>query len=252
MIKSRMVAARRGLVAAVGIAGAVLTIGAPASAHVGVDADEMAAGSATALSFGFSHGCGESPTSSLRFQMPVGVNRAVPHAHAGWDVTVETETLPEPIEGAHGQVITERPAVIEFTARDGFEVPNGVRDAVTITVTAPEEEGLVHFKVVQGCVEGSSGWIEEWDGTGAEPDNPAPSVMVVAATGTHGDGADASDAAAPSDTAAPAATVAIDGDASDAGDSAGSTNGVAIAGVVLGAVGVGVGTTALVTSRRKS
>src|SRR5690606_13393407 len=149
-----------------GIAGAVIAVASPVSAHVGVDADEIEAGAATPLGCSFSHGCGDEPTTSLRFEIPATVHQAVPQAHAGWDVEIETEELAEPVEGAHGSTITERPAIISFTARDGFAVPNGVRDTVTITVTAPEDEGLLHFKVIQGCGDVSNDWIEEWDGTG--------------------------------------------------------------------------------------
>ena len=111
---------RKALRAAVGagIAGAVITVASPVSAHVGVDADEIEAGAATPLGFSFSHGCGDEPTTSLRFEIPAAVNRAVPQAHAGWDVEIETEALAEPVEGAHGSTITERPAIIAFTARD--------------------------------------------------------------------------------------------------------------------------------------
>ena len=208
-----------------GIAGAVIAVASPVSAHVGVDADEIEAGTATPLGFSFSHGCGDEPTTSLRFEIPAAVNRAVPQAHAGWDVEIETQELAEPVEGTHGSTITERPAIISFTARDGFEVPDGVRDTVTITVTAPEDEGLLHFKVIQRCGDVSNDWIEEWDGTGEEPESPAPSVMVVESSGDHGD---------------------------EPVEDDGSSNGLAIAGVALGAVGTAVGTTALAVSRKRA
>lgn len=221
--------------AALGVVGAAVAVASPVSAHVGVDKDEIEAGAATPLSFSHSHGCDGEPTTSLRFEIPAGVNRAVPHAHPGWDIEIETEELPEPIEAGHGSTITERPAIITFTAREGFEVPDGVRDAVTITVTAPEQEGLLHFKVIQGCGDVSNDWIEEWDGTGEEPESPAPSVMVVAASGgSHGD---------------EPAEVTVD---EDDDDSDGGSKGLAITGVALGAAGLGVGATALATSRKRT
>lgn len=225
------------VLAALGAVGAVMAVGAPVSAHVGIDKDEIEAGVATPVSFSFSHGCEESPTNSLRFEIPDGVNRAVPQAHPGWDIAIETEELAEPIQPAHGDPITERPAIVTFTARDGFEVSNGVRDTVTITVTAPEEEGLLHFKVIQGCVEGSNDWIDEWDGTGEEPESPAPSVMVVAAAGDgDGDGHGGE----------------VEATADDDTSSDGGSNALAITGIVLGAAGLGVGGTALVATRKRS
>ena len=64
----------------VGIAGAVMAVASPVSGHVGVDAEEIEAGAATALGFSFSHGCGDEPTTSLRFEIPATVNQAVPQS----------------------------------------------------------------------------------------------------------------------------------------------------------------------------
>ena len=89
-------------------------------------------------------------------------------------------------------------------------MPSGVKDTMSLSFTAPEAPGQLFFEVIQGCEVGSNDWIDEWDGTGEEPERPAPSVMVVAAAG---------------------------------GDDDGSSNGLAIAGIVLGAAGLGVGGT---------
>ena len=229
------------------VARCALIVGAGSlSAHVGVDQDEIEAGSSATLGFSFSHGCEDSPTTSMSFQIPEGVNNAVPLAHAGWDIEVEREELAEPIESAHGDPITDRPAVITFTAREGFIVPSGVKDTMSLSFTAPEAPGQLFFKVIQGCEVGSNDWIDEWDGTGEEPESPAPSVMVVAATGEDATGSTAPATTTGSD--APATTVAVDDDGGD--DDDGSSNGLAIAGIVLGAAGLGVGGTALVRSRK--
>jgi len=234
----RMKSWKRPVVAGVmGTVGA-LALGSGASAHVGVDQQEVVAGESATLTFVHGHGCGDSPTTSLRFQIPESVHDAVAWSHPGWDVTVEREELATPIESAHGDPVTERPATITFTARDGFEIPNGVRDGVRISFTAPEEPGTLFFKVIQGCAEGSNDWIEEWDGTGDEPDHPAPSVQVVAASAV--DGGDAANGAAEDDDAA--TTADDDGD--------GNGNGLAIAGVVLGAIGTVAGGASLLRGRR--
>ena len=177
----------RGVAAVAGGACALIVGAGSLSAHVGVDQDEIEAGSSATLGFSFSHGCEDSPTTSMSFQVPEGVNNAVPLAHAGWDIEVEREELAEPIESAHGDPITDRPAVITFTAREGFIVPSGVKDTMSLSFTAPEAPGQLFFKVIQGCEVGSNDWIDEWDGTGEEPESPAPSVMVVAATGERRD-----------------------------------------------------------------
>ena len=193
----------RGVAAVAGAACALIVGAGSLSAHVGVDQDEIEAGSSATLGFSFSHGCEDSPTTSMSFQIPEGVNNAVPLAHAGWDIEVEREELAEPIESAHGDPITDRPAVITFTAREGFIVPSGVKDTMSLSFTAPEAPGQLFFKVIQGCEVGSNDWIDEWDGTGEEPESPAPSVMVVAATGGDA-GEDATGSTAPATTTASA------------------------------------------------
>lgn len=231
------------------VTGIGIVISSPALAHVGVSADEVEAGTSTSLTFRYGHGCDESPTNSLRFEVPEGVNDAIPYTHPGWDISIENADLAEPVMSAHGDEITERPAVITFTARDGFEVPGGVRDEVTLGFTAPEQTGQLFFKVIQGCTEGSNDWIEEWDGTGTEPEHPAPSVMVVPATGeSGGDEHGASDDDEHED---PPATTIVDGADDSTGDN-GSSNGLATIGIVLGALGVGVGGTALATNRKRN
>ncbi|MET0145916.1 MAG: DUF1775 domain-containing protein [Ilumatobacteraceae bacterium] len=42
---------------------------------------------------------------------------------------------------------------------------------------APDTEGELFFKVIQGCADGEDAWIDEWDGTGTEPESPTPSVL---------------------------------------------------------------------------
>lgn len=212
--------------------GAMLMFGSSVAAHVGVDQDQIVAGESTALSFSFSHGCGESPTNSMKFQIPEGVDNAVPQVHAGWDIAVERADLVEPIESGHGAPVTDRPSVITFTARDGYEVPNGQRDTFTLSFRAPESAGQLFFPVIQGCVDGESAWIAQWDGTGAEPDDPAPSVMVVAGADT-----------ASTDTASH-----DDHGGDDTSD--GGSNGLAIIGIVIGALGLGIGAVALTRTTR--
>jgi uncharacterized protein YcnI len=218
------------LVAGMFTAGVVLALGGPAAAHVGVDKNEIVAGASTTLSFSISHGCGDSPTTSMRFQIPEGVNNAMPQVHPGWEIEVERAELPEPIESAHGDPITDRPAVISFTAGAGNAVPNGQRDTFSITFTAPETTGALSFPVIQGCEDGVNEWIEAWDGTGTEPESPAPYVMVVAAESEGGGG----EVAAPSN-----------------GDGGGSSDALAIVGIVVGAVGLVVAVVALTRTRSR-
>jgi uncharacterized protein YcnI len=165
---------------------------ATSSAHIGTSEDEVAAGSTTALGLTVGHGCGESSTTEVAVQIPEGINNAQPFAHPGWSVATEMETLSPPVTSAHGDEVTERVAVITFTAAPGQALPHDVRDTFTINFTAPDSPGeTLWFKTVQTCEEGENAWIEEWDGEGEEPDRIAPSVVVGEPEGDagHGDGA---------------------------------------------------------------
>ena len=163
------------------------TLGAPpALAHVGTDKDEVAAGASTTLTFSIGHGCEESPTTSMRFQIPESVLNAAPVVKPGWTIEVEKQDLATPVEAGHGEQQTDRTAIITFTAQDGYAVDSGFRDNFTLAFAAPEAEGPLFFKVIQGCEAGENAWIDEWDGTGDEPEHPAPSVMVVAGSADEG------------------------------------------------------------------
>jgi len=166
----------------------------------------------------------------MRFQVPESINNAVPQVHPGWDVTIEKAALATPVSVAHGDPQTQRNSIITFTARPGNEVPGGQRDSFVLSFTAPATPGTLFFKVVQGCVAGENPWITEWNGTGAEPEHPAPKVSVVEA-------------------AASSTSVAVGG--SDDDDDDGS-DALGYAGVGLGAAGLGIASVALARSRRTS
>ena len=219
----------------------VLAVGAAAaSAHVGVDKEEITAGASTVLTFSVGHGCAGSPTSSMKFQVPEGVLNAQPLVKPGWEIAVEREQLATPVESSHGDPQTDRVAVVTFTADEGNALPNEYRDTFSMSFRAPEAEGELFFKVVQGCETGENAWIEEWDGTGEEPEHPAPSVKVVAAVADAG-----------ADGATPVADVATsvpvgNTDSSDDGDS----NGLAIVALVVGGLGLVVASASLLRNRR--
>lgn len=159
----------------------------PAAAHVGLAADTYAAGSTAMVTFGFGHGCGESPTTSLAIQIPEEFTTVLPVYAPGWHIEVEKETLATPVAGSHGQQITERPAVITFTADEPIET--GIYAMVTLRVTIPEglEGETIYFPVIQGCSEGESAWIEiPQDGQDAHDlESPAPSMTITAAGDDH-------------------------------------------------------------------
>ncbi|MFJ4224784.1 YcnI family protein [Microbacterium sp. NPDC089695] len=185
---------RRTLVAGL-VGGAVLALAVPtmASAHVGVSPDELVAGDHGTLTFSFSHGCEDSPTTALRITMPEGLASVAPTIDADWTIDVE--------RGDDGLV-----SAVTYTALT--PVPNGLRGAVTLGIGLDDStpDTLV-FPVVQTCVTGSTEWTQVAE-DGEDPhslDAPAPVVSVVEGSAAHGGHEDADADADAADAAAAAA-----------------------------------------------
>lgn len=242
-----------GRVAAGTAAAVALTLvgfAAPAGAHVSPDKTEVPAGGYTDIKLGVGHGCEGSPTTKLEVQIPAEIANVTPYVVPGWDVEVTTETLDEPIEGSHGEQITERDAVVTWTAEPGNELPDGFKMQFGLSFQVPDAEGTVlHFPSVQTCVEGATDWIQIPVEGEEEPPEPAPSVTIIAGSGDgHGGGGDEG-AEDGSDTEATTTTAPATEDSSDSSDDSGSSNGLAIAGLVAGLAGLGVGGAAFAKSR---
>jgi uncharacterized protein YcnI len=155
-----------GVAASIGIVAATCAI-----AHVGLAVDGAAApGSTNLFGFGPGHGCGTSPTTALRIQIPAGIENVKPVAKPGWDIDILT--------GADGAV-TE----ISFT---GGNLPNEWYDVFWLRARVNAEavpETHIYFPVIQECVEGANNWIAIPVEGQPEPEEPAPGFEVHAATG---------------------------------------------------------------------
>jgi uncharacterized protein YcnI len=162
---------------------AALAPGGSASAHVSIAEDEVAAGSAAILTFSFSHGCDGSPTTQIRIQMPESIPTVAPTINANWDAEKVMEALDTPIEGSHGEQITERVSEVVYTAKT--PVADGFRDTFELSVSIPADAAgqTLYFATIQTCETGESAWIEVPE-EGQDPDeldSAAPSIAVVAA-----------------------------------------------------------------------
>lgn len=218
---SRNTRTRRLSLAALGVlGGATLALAVPAmaGAHVGVSPDELAAGDHGVLTFSFSHGCENSPTTALRITMPEGLASVAPTMDSNWNIEVE--------RGDDGLV-----SAVTYTAV--APVPTDLRGAVSMGVGLDENTpDTLAFPVVQECVEGSTEWTQLAE-NGEDPhslDAPAPVISVTAAAaGGHGEHAETEDA--------------------DKGDEATATSAVSDPlGVALGAGGLVAGFAALVVA----
>ncbi|MGW9156401.1 MULTISPECIES: YcnI family copper-binding membrane protein [unclassified Microbacterium] len=170
---------RRPALATAGVLGGVilaLAVPTMAGAHVGVSPDELAAGDHGVLTFSFSHGCENSPTTALRITMPEGLASVAPTMDGDWSIAVE--------RGDDGLV-----SAVTYTALT--PVPNDLRGAVSMSVGLDESTPeTLAFPVVQECVDGKTEWTQLAE-NGEDPhslDAPAPVVSVAAAAAEgHGD-----------------------------------------------------------------
>jgi len=221
----------------------------PAGAHISGDKGEVPAGGYTQVTFTVPHGCEDEPTSAIAISIPEAILNAAPQVVAGWDAETIITALDEPVETAHGEPQTERVSEITWTAQPGNELPSPYRQVFTVGFKAPETPGedLV-FPIVQSCPTAETAWIEVPVEGEEEPEHPA---VVVAVGEAEGDGHDAEEAEAEETAAdgesASDTTEAQVADADDSDD--GGSDGLAIAGVVLGGLGLAAGGTALVRGR---
>ena len=174
-----------GLGAGLGLA---VAVSATAAAHVSIQEDEVVAGESAIVTFAFSHGCEGSPTTEVRIQMPESIPTVSPTINANWDVEKVTEALDTPIEGSHGEQITERVSEVVYTARTPVE--DGFRDTFELSVNVPEDVAgqTIYFPTIQTCETGESAWIElpAQDQSADDLESPAPSVVVVAPSEAEG------------------------------------------------------------------
>ena len=137
------------------------------------------------------HGCDGSATTKIAISMPEEIPQVTATRNPYWDLAVRSEPLPEPIEDAHGNEITEREAVVVYTAKE--PLPDPERDTFQLSVQLPDAVGeTLAFPIVQTCEEGETGWTEvAEEGQDAEElEHPAPTLTITEAEG-DGHGAEA-------------------------------------------------------------
>lgn len=219
---------RGALIAA--LATGFVLVPAAAQAHVGVTPDSMTAEGSAVLTFSFTHGCEDSPTTALRVTMPEGLTSVSPTVDGLWDVAVD--------RADNGLV-----SAVTYTA--ATPIAHDLRGEVTMAVRLGEDAAeTLAFPVEQRCETGANEWVEIAE-DGQDPhdlESPAPVVTVSdAAAEAHDDHGTSGEHKA-SDTAS--ADAVSDG-------SAGSGAAPAI-GIALGAAGLLAGIAALFVAVRAS
>ena len=143
---------------------AAVALASPALAHIDPDPTEAQAGSTLSVAFTVEHGCDGSPTIQLDMRLPDGVTDARPDAIAGWEGSIDAD-------------------VVTFA---GGPLPDDQEGTFSVTMTLPPTpDTTVYFPFVQRCEVGEIRWIAiPTDDSGAEPEEPAPALLLTGPVAT--------------------------------------------------------------------
>ena len=211
---------RNTLLASTALAAALLAAPAVAAAHVTVQPKQAPAGGFVRLDVRVPNERDDANTTKVDVKFPPGFAEASYEKVPGWRIKVTKAKLAKPIQTDDGAV-TEGVSRITWTADSTADgIPPGAFQDFGLSVQVPGRAGdTLTFKALQTY---SNGTVVRWIG-GEGSDAPAPTVQVTAAGGT----------------AAPAAK------ASD-----GSSNGLAVTALIVGALGLITGVAGLMAARR--
>ncbi len=229
---------------AVAVVGA-LALPASAGAHVFIQEPEVPTDGFGYLDFIVPHGCDGSSTTKVTVQIPEDVPSVTPEVEPGW--TLETKTGPKEEVELFGETITEGVSEVTWTAENGQELPDGFAQRFWLEAKLPAGEPgeSIYFPTIQTCEKGETRWIEipaEGE-TEEDLENPAPAVVLTEAEVEGHDDSHSDDAAAEDEESASA-------DTAEADDSDDDSDGMTIAALALGGLGVILGGASLARSRK--
>jgi periplasmic copper chaperone A len=232
---------RRAAIVLGGTALLVPVLAAPAGAHVTANPDQAESQFfRTALRVG--HGCEGSPTTTVRVQIPEGVDGPHPEVVPGWEVEFVREPLAEPIQGEGGEEITERVAEVAWV---GGSLPDEQFQEFGLSFRITEEApDVLYFPTIQECDSGEHSWIdippsvEEW----GDAEAPAPYVI----NATAGGGEEPAAASSDEEGGEAAGTTELAAAGSEDG-----TDPLTVLALVAGLLGVGFGAGSLVYANRR-
>jgi uncharacterized protein YcnI len=230
------------------VIGIVLFAASPAWAHVTVSPDEASAGSFTTLSFKVPNESDSATTTKVEVGFPSdpAIADASVQPVPGWTVKVNKAQLETPVTTDDGETLDEYVSSITWTAQ-GDGLGNGEFQIFLVSVGLPDEPGTLTFPALQTYSDGDVvRWVDPTGPDAPEAEHPAPTVTLTegAAEGDGHGGADTTTTAAPTENGGTAS-----GPVQTAQDDADSAKTLAIAGIVIGAVGVVLGGVALARRR---
>jgi uncharacterized protein len=213
------------------VAVAAFTVPAVAHAHVTLQPNQAAAGGFTRLDVRVPNERDNASTTKIDLQLPDGFAFASYEPVPGWTVKVKKAKLAQPIKTDDGEV-TEGVKQITWTSKQG--IPPGAFQDFGLSVQVPGKAGdTLTFKALQTY---SNGEVVRWIGPEGS-DNPAPTASVTAAADENADASSSPAAASPT----PGASQSSD---------SGSNDTLSIIALIVGALGLAAGATALLASRR--
>jgi periplasmic copper chaperone A len=209
-------------------AAALLVAPAAAQGHVLVVPDTAPQGAEMRLDVRVPNERDDAATTKVDVQLPPGFAEAAVQPVAGWNAKITHVKLDPPVQSDDGP-ITEGVGRITWTAKSAADgIPVGGFQDFGLEVLIPGKAGTtLTFKALQTY---SNGTLVRWIGA-ADSDTPAPTVKVTAAA-----------SATPTPTATPAS----------ASSGGGSSNGLAVAALIVGALGLITGAVALTRARARA
>ncbi len=174
----------RNTISILAAAGVALVFVGAAVAHVGTTPAKAPAGQTTVIGFTIGHGCEGSPTRSVAIRLPAGITSAKPRPKPGWRVSIKRGRLPQPVKDFEGNTITRGVLEVAWT---GGNLPDAWYDTFELRVGLPNSPGkTLYFPTVQRCANGVHRWIQIPRKGQPEPEEPAPGVTLVKASGGNG------------------------------------------------------------------
>ncbi|MEU8928695.1 YcnI family protein [Streptomyces sp. NPDC048409] len=223
---------------------AVLAVSSPAFAHVSVQPEGTAAkGGYAVIDFKVPNERDNASTTKVEVTFPADhpLASVMPQPMAGWKIEVTKAKLAKPME-MHGEKISEAVTKVTWTAEDKGVEPGYFQKFPLSVGALPENTDELVFKAIQTYSNKEVvRWIEVQQKGQEEPENPAPTLALSAATDDH-------HATAAEDTAAKTETTASD-DSGSTGGSDTTARVLGVVGIVVGAAGVAYG---VLAGRRRS
>jgi uncharacterized protein YcnI len=209
----------------------VLAVVAPAAAqaHVTVQPESVPAGGFTRLDVRVPNERDDAATEKVEVQMPDGFLFVSYEPVEGWTVDVKSEKLDQPAE-AFGEEITEQVKSVAFTADSAAAAiqPGQFRD-FGLSVGMPEDAGAGETLTFPAIQTYDSGEVVRWIG---EPDADEPAAQVTLTAGEE-------------EHSSEHATAATADDQDEDDDDEGAPVWLTVVALIVGALGLLAGVTAL-------